>query len=287
MVRHTIAPSIREANKCHCIIELHGDIMDLVRILSQCPHGTKLDPSMKAQVLLKSADIKNRPLQLQDVEIPQPGPGEVLIKTIACGICRTDLHVVEGELNLKQLPIIPGHQVVGKVVKCGSEVNSTIGTRVGVAWLHSTCGKCRFCLSHRENLCESALFTGWTAQGGFAEYIIAPEQFIYPLPASFPSIQAAPLLCAGIIGYRSLKRMDIPNWSGSRIGIYGFGAAGHITIQLLKAWGAEVYVCTREKNHQELAHELGAVWVGGTLDTPPLPYWMLQRSLHPLGILCQ
>lgn len=225
---------------------------------------------MKAQVLLKPDDIKNRPLQLLERDIPKAGPGEVLIKNSVCGVCRTDLHVVEGDLDLKKLPIIPGHQIVGEVVECGAGVDLKIGNRVGVAWLHQTCGLCRFCLSQRENLCESALFTGWSTQGGFAEYTVASEHFVYPLPDTFPSLQAAPLLCAGIIGYRALKLMGIPDWSGRRIGIYGFGAAGHIAIQFLKAWGAEVYVCTRDKVHQDLAEDLGATWIGGTIDVPPV-----------------
>jgi len=226
---------------------------------------------MKAQVLNQPKDAKNHPLTYKDVEIPQPKAREVLIKVKVCGICRTDLHVVEGELNHKLLPIIPGHQVVGEVKECGVDVlDLKPGDRVGVGWLQSTCGKCRFCLANKENLCELATFTGWTAQGGYAEYMVASSQFVYPLPDSYSDSDAAPLLCAGIIGYRSLKMMDIKDWSGKRIGIYGFGAAGHIAIQLLKAWGAEVYVCTREKAHQELACELGAKWTGGTIEAPPV-----------------
>lgn len=226
---------------------------------------------MRAQVLLRPDDVKNHPLQLQEREIPKPGPSQVLIKNHVCGICRTDLHVVEGDLKPKTLPIIPGHQVVGEVIECGSKVVALKpGDRVGVAWLQATCGKCRFCLTGRENLCESAIFTGWSAQGGFADYMVAPGQFIYPIPEGYEDIQAAPLLCAGIIGYRSLKLMNISHWAGSRIGIYGFGAAGHIAIQLLRGWGADVYVCTRDASHQKLAQELGAVWTGGTTERPPI-----------------
>lgn len=226
---------------------------------------------MKAQMLFQPDNIENHPLKLQEKDIPTPGPSQVLIKVRACGICRTDLHVVEGDLELKHLPIIPGHQVVGEIKKCGDEVkNFKPGDRVGIAWLQATCGQCQFCLSHRENLCTSAIFTGWTAPGGFADYILAPEQFIYFLPDSFIDTQAAPLLCAGIIGYRSLRLMEMKDWSGARIGIYGFGAAAHIAIQLLKVWGADVYVSTRDKSHQELAQELGASWTGGTLDQPPV-----------------
>jgi len=227
---------------------------------------------MRAQVLIRPDDIANRPLHLHECEIPKPGPSQLLIKIHVCGICRTDLHVVEGDLELKRLPIIPGHQVVGEIKECGEGVaDFKPGDRIGVAWLQATCGKCRFCLTHRENLCQSAIFTGWTAQGGFADYIVAPTQFVYHIPDVFPDIQAAPLLCAGIIGYRSLRLMNIADWSGRRIGIYGFGAAGHIAIQLLKAWGADVYVCTRDIDHQNLAQELGAVWIGGTMDQPPVP----------------
>lgn len=226
---------------------------------------------MRAQVLTKPDKIKNHPLQLQEREIPTPAPGQVLIKNHVCGICRTDLHVVEGDLDLKTLPITPGHQVVGEIIKCGvGVVDLKPRDRVGVAWLQATCGNCRFCLTGRENLCESATFTGWTAQGGFADYMVAPTPFIYPIPDGFSDLQAAPLLCAGIIGYRSLRLMNISDWSGRRIGIYGFGAAGHIAIQLLKAWGVDVYVCTRDVSHQELAQELGAIWTGGTTEQPPV-----------------
>lgn len=227
---------------------------------------------MKAQMLFQPGNIENHPLKLQEKDIPTPSSYQVLIKIRACGICRTDLHVVEGDLELKHLPIIPGHQVVGEIKKCGDEVkNFKLGDRVGIAWLQATCGQCQFCLTHRENLCTSAIFTGWTAPGGFADYILAPEQFIYSLPDSFLDTQAAPLLCAGIIGYRSLRLMEMKDWSGARIGIYGFGAAAHIAIQLLKAWGADVYVSTRDKSHQKLARELGASWTGGTLDRSQVP----------------
>lgn len=226
---------------------------------------------MKAQVLYQADTIDKHPLKYQDWHIPIPSDNEILIKVDVCGICRTDLHVAEGDLNLKKLPIIPGHQAVGRVKECGAHVTFLKpGDRVGVAWLHWTCGDCRFCKTGRENLCEIATFTGWTVQGGFAEYMTAPEHFVYLIPPDYPSLKAAPLLCAGIIGYRSLKLMGISSWQGSRIGIYGFGAAGHIAIQLLKSWGAEVYVCTRDQGHRNHARELGADWTGGTLDHPPV-----------------
>lgn len=226
---------------------------------------------MKAQILDHPADVNMRPLRYGEVDMPVYGPGEVLIRVHVCAICRTDLHVVEGDLTPKTLPIIPGHQVVGHVVEIGSSVSSVSkGDRVGGAWLQATCGTCRFCMSHRENLCEMATFTGWSANGGYAEYMSVPEQFVYQLPEGYPDVQAAPLLCAGIIGYRSLKLMDISDWHHKKIGIYGFGAAGHISIQLLQNWGAQIYVCTRDEAHQKLAKSLGAIWVGGTIEKPPV-----------------
>ncbi len=227
---------------------------------------------MKACVLLAQAAAASRPLRWQDVPDPVPGPDEVLVTVAACGVCRTDLHVVEGDLPLRCSPTIPGHQVVGRVAAAGSDVGTPrIGDRVGVAWLHRTCGRCRFCARGRENLCERAALTGWTVPGGFATNIVAPSAFVYPLPESLPDIETAPLLCAGIIGHRALKLARIDNWAGARIGIYGFGAAGHIAIQVARGRGAEVYVCTRDRErHQALASELGAAWVGGASDAPPV-----------------
>ncbi len=170
-------------------------------------------------------------------------------------------------------PIIPGHQIVGTIESVGAEVKERrVGERVGVAWLHRTCGCCSFCMSDRENLCDAPEFTGWTVQGGFADYVVAPASFTYPLPEAFSDVQVAPLLCAGIIGYRCLKMTGIEQWSGARLGIYGFGAAGHVAIQIARARGAEVYVCTRNREkHQALADELGAAWTGGSTETPPVP----------------
>jgi propanol-preferring alcohol dehydrogenase len=218
------------------------------------------------------ASIETHPLRLADVPIPEPGPDEVLIKVHACGVCRTDLHVVEGDLEVRRSPIIPGHQVVGTIAGLGSDVKDrATGERVGVAWLHRTCGCCSFCTSQRENLCDAPDFTGWTVHGGFAEYVVAPAAFTYPLPDGFSDLQAAPLLCAGIIGYRCLHKTGIEDWSGARLGLYGFGAAGHVAIQIARARGADVYVCTRDREkHQALAEELGAVWTGGTIDKPPV-----------------
>lgn len=224
-------------------------------------------------MLLKSpGPVDSKPLGLADVEMPRPGRDEVLIRVAACGICRTDLHVVEGELEQRLSPLIPGHQVVGIVEIAGDLVTGLRkGDRVGVAWLHRTCGRCEYCLNGRENLCDSPEFTGWTRNGGFAEYIVAPSGFVYPIPDQFNDVQAAPLLCAGIIGYRALRQTQITDWDGAKLGIYGFGAAGHICIQLAKHRGAEVYVSTRDREkHRSLAIELGAVWVGDTFDEPPV-----------------
>ncbi|MBT8467653.1 MAG: alcohol dehydrogenase catalytic domain-containing protein, partial [Deltaproteobacteria bacterium] len=203
---------------------------------------------MRAVLLHEPAPIETHPLRLEDVDVPEPSADEVRIKVNACGVCRTDLHVVEGDLEVRRTPVIPGHQVVGTIESLGASVTDRqIGTRVGVAWLHRTCGCCSFCTRQRENLCDSPDFTGWTVQGGFAEYLVAPASFTYPLPECFSDLQAAPLLCAGIIGYRCLSKTGIDDWSGARLGLYGFGAAGHVAIQIARARGAEVYVCTRDR----------------------------------------
>jgi len=229
---------------------------------------------MKACVLRSPASIDDRPLDFAEVETPTPREDEVLVRVRVCGVCRTDLHVVEGDLPSRLPNVIPGHQIVGEVVEAGANVKSLKrGDRVGIAWLRRTCGVCRFCRTGRENLCEQAEFSGWTANGGFAEYVVAPADFVYALPEDFDDLQAAPLLCAGIIGYRSLRLTGIEkeNWAGARLGIYGFGAAGHVVIQVARARGAEVYVCTRDRErHQALALELGAAWVGDAKDAPPV-----------------
>jgi len=227
---------------------------------------------MKACVLSAPAPVTTQPLQVRDVPSPEIAADEARIAISVCAICRTDLHVVEGELPARRSPVIPGHQVVGRVTELGADVTElSLGQRVGVAWLHRTCGACRFCRSGRENLCESADFTGWTADGGFATEIKAPAAFTYPLPDDLPDLAAAPLLCAGIIGFRALKLTGIDAWPGARLGLYGFGAAGHIAIQVARGRGAGVYVCTRDRErHQALASELGAAWVGGAVDTPPV-----------------
>jgi len=199
------------------------------------------------------------------------GAGEILLRVRACAICRTDLHVVEGDLPQRKPSVVPGHQVVGEVVRPGGSVDGyAAGDRVGVAWLNRTCGCCRFCVSSRENLCEHPQFTGWTVDGGYASMMTAPAAFTYRLPRGFDDLQAAPLLCAGIIGYRALRLTGIESWPGARLGIWGFGAAGHVAIQVARARGAEVYVCTRDERHRALATELGAAWVGGDGEAPPL-----------------
>lgn len=224
---------------------------------------------MRAMVLAHPDSIARHPLALRDLPEPQPKSDEVLIEVSACGICRTDLHLVEGELPPKLKNVVPGHQVVGRVVRAGAEAKRYVtGTRVGVPWLHRTCGVCEFCTRGRENLCPNASFTGWTVNGGYAEFIVAPEKFVYPIPEQFSDLAAAPLLCAGIIGFRSLRLAEIQ--STDTLGIYGFGAAGHVCIQVARHLGYRVFVCTREEKHRNLAAELGAEWVGGTYDDPPV-----------------
>lgn len=229
---------------------------------------------MKAWTLDKPAAVNQRPLRLAEMARPSPAEDELLLQVNACGICRTDLHVVEGELPVRRLPLVPGHQIVGRVAARGASVEGfAVGDRVGVAWLNRTCRVCEYCLAGRENLCEQAIFTGWTADGGYAEYVVAPAAFTYRLPDNFDDIEAAPLLCAGIIGFRCLRLTGLrgSEWKGACLGLYGFGAAGHVCIQLARARGAEVYVCTRDRErHQALARELGAAWVGDAMDEPPV-----------------
>lgn len=227
---------------------------------------------MRAYLLTRPAAVEAAPLARGELPLPEPGPGQLRLRIHACAACRTDLHVVEGELPPKCPAITPGHQVVGVVEALGPGVDpSLLGQRVGVAWLHATCGQCRFCLRGAENLCEHATFTGYSEPGGFAEAMLARADFVYPLPQQLSDEQVAPLLCAGIIGYRALAKTGLASWAGARLGIYGFGAAGHIAIQLARARGAEVYVATREAIHRDLSLELGAAWAGGTLEAPPVP----------------
>jgi len=221
-------------------------------------------------VLTHPVPIEERPLELCEISVPEPGPGEVRIRVSTCGVCHTDLHIAEGDLPLSKSPLILGHQIVGRVDALGPGTGRFApGTRVGVAWLHWTCGECRYCLRGRENLCEKALFTGYQVDGGFAEYTLAPEAFVYPIPEGFSDEEAAPLLCGGIIGYRALRLSEAQ--PGDALGLYGFGASAHITIQVARHLGCEVYVFTRAEEHKRLARELGATWVGEAQDRPPEP----------------
>lgn len=219
-------------------------------------------------LLERSANVGAGPLRLHDVPVPEPGPGQIRVKVRVCGVCRTDLHIVEGDLPLVKRPIIPGHETVGIVDRTGAGVRSVKdGDRVGIAWLQGTCGQCEFCRNGRENLCTRATFSGYHIDGGYAEYTLVSEAFIYPIPPVFSDEEAAPLLCAGIIGYRALRLSGVK--PGQRLGMYGFGASAHITIQVARHWGCSVYVCSLREEHRTLARELGAVWVGGALDQPP------------------
>lgn len=217
---------------------------------------------MKAMVLRAPAPISQRPLSLQTVADPRPGAGEVLLEVSVCGVCHTDLHVVEGELPAPALPLIPGHQIVGRVVEVGAGVATALrGRRVGVPWLHRTCGACPDCDAQRENLCEQARFTGLDCDGGYAELCTAAADFLVELPADLGSdLQVAPLLCAGVIGFRSLRLSSVA--PGQRLGLFGFGASAHVVIQLARAREMEVYVFTRSPQNQEAARRLGAAWVG-------------------------
>jgi len=218
-------------------------------------------------VLHRPRPIESGPLELQDVPVPAPREGELLVRVHVCGVCHTDLHVVQGEIPLPCLPLIPGHQIVGTVEHAVASGRFAAGDRAGIAWLRWTCGACEFCESGRENLCRRALFTGRDVNGGYAEYVTVPEPYAYRLPAGFADEQAAPLLCAGIIGYRSLRISGIQ--PGQRLGLYGFGASASIAIQVARHWGCEVFVFTRSESHRQSARELGAAWVGGAQDDPP------------------
>ncbi len=223
---------------------------------------------MKACVLHSPAPVETRPLRFEEVSAPEPGPGEVLVKVHACGVCRTDLHVTEGELPQRRPAVIPGHQVVGTVAANGpGAARFGEGARVGVPWLHRTDGVCEYCRSGHENLCESATFTGWSVDGGYAEFVTAPEGFVYALPEGFGDLHVAPLLCAGIIGFRTLRLSGVPR--GGKLGMYGFGAAAHVAIQVARHWDIEVYAISRDERHLKLARDLGAVWAGMSDEQPP------------------
>ena len=210
------------------------------------------------------------PFRLEDVAVPTPGPEQVLLRVQVCGVCRTDLHIVDGELTEPKLPLIPGHQIVGVVVETGENATRFAeGDRVGVPWLGSTCNQCRYCLSGRENLCDHARFTGYQIDGGFAEYAVADHRFCFPIPQDYPDLQAAPLLCAGLIGYRSL----VMTRDAERLGIYGFGAAAHIVAQVARWQGRKVYAFTRpgDLEAQKFSLQMGAVWAGSSSGPPPEP----------------
>jgi alcohol dehydrogenase, propanol-preferring len=219
---------------------------------------------MKAMVL----DAPGRPLRLAEVPRPEPGPGQILVKVRACGVCRTDLHVVDGELADPKLPIVPGHEIVGVVEQTGRGVEwFEPGERVGIPWLGHTCGRCRFCAAGRENLCDLAMFTGYQIDGGYADYTVADARYCFPIHGEYGDAEAAPLLCAGLIGYRSLRMAG----EAERLGIYGFGAAAHIVAQVARHQGRRVFAFTRagDVQAQEFARDLGAVWAGGSEEKPP------------------
>jgi propanol-preferring alcohol dehydrogenase len=245
------------------------------------PHAKQLHNElltfMRALQLSSAAPIIDAPLSL--VERPVPTltlpSHSVLLRVRACGVCHTDLHIAEGDLPLRRQPIIPGHQVVATVEAVGEGVTQTAaGQRVGVAWLHTTCGQCEFCQRGQENLCDQARFTGWDVDGGYADYMVAHESALAPIPEAFSDEQAAPLLCAGIVGYRSLRLAELR--PGERLGLFGFGASAHIAIQLARHWGCPVSVFTRSPAHRALAESLGAEWVGGAEQAPP---WPLDRAV--------
>jgi propanol-preferring alcohol dehydrogenase len=223
---------------------------------------------MKAQVLERAASIETAPLQLVDREPPEPGAGEVRLRVHVCACCRTDLHVVTGDLDLPKLPIVPGHQVVGTVEALGESCTRLhAGERVGVCWLHWADGTCGYCRRGEENLCEHATFTGWTADGGYAQAITVAEDFAITLPDALDDAAASPLLCAGAVGFRALRRAEIQ--PGERVALLGFGSSAHLVMQVLRHWDCEVFVLTRGEGHRELARELGAAWVGAADELPP------------------
>jgi alcohol dehydrogenase, propanol-preferring len=218
--------------------------------------------------------MNSRPLERVTAEVPRPAGGELLVAVRACGVCRTDLHVTEGDLPVHRRGVIPGHEVVAEVIEVGPDVGPgtggefAVGDRVGIAWLRHTCGRCKFCASGKENLCPDSRYTGWDADGGYAEFATVPAAYAHPLPDGYSDAELAPLLCAGIIGYRALMRAELP--SGGRLGIYGFGGSAHLTAQVALAQGAELHVMTRGEKAKELASALGAASVQGASDRPPV-----------------
>jgi propanol-preferring alcohol dehydrogenase len=222
---------------------------------------------MKAAILVSPGSIAQRPLRIEDAPRPSVEPGRVLLKVRCCGVCRTDLHIVEGELPPLRSQVSPGHQIVGEVAN-GTTAELPAGARVGVSWIGGTDGTCWFCQSNMENLCDSPTFTGYSVNGGYAEYALARADFVFPLPPELDDLHAAPLLCAGIIGFRSLRVAGVAQ--GERVGLFGFGASAHLAIAVLHAWKCEVYVSTRGESHRRLAESLGAKWVGSETQKPPV-----------------
>ncbi len=226
--------------------------------------------TMRAWVVERPGPIDSGPLRLVEHAVPEPGPGQIRVRVAVCGVCRTDLHLAEGDLKARRPRAVPGHEVVGYVDRLGPGCTRfRAGDRVGAAWLARTCGRCRFCRRDQENLCLDPTFTGWDVDGGFAEYMVADEAFVYRLPDGFDDEAVAPLLCAGIIGYRALRRAELP--SGGRLGMYGFGGSAHLTAQVALAQNATLHVVTRSPEDRELARELGAASVGGAGARPPEP----------------
>jgi len=247
---------------------------------------------MRAARLHNQAPIETGPLRIEECPKPEPAAGDVRLRVTACGACHTDLHIVEGDLPAKRTPLIPGHQIVGVVDAVGAGVAApSVGERVGVPWLSSACGRCEACRAGRENLCGEARFTGYDVDGGFAEFAVAPAGAAHALPDGISDIAAAPLLCAGIIGYRSLRLSEVQ--PGQRLGLFGFGASAHLAIQVARHWGCEVFVFTRGDHHRGLALELGAAWVGGVEEVPPAPLhaavtfapagWIVRQALAVTG----
>jgi propanol-preferring alcohol dehydrogenase len=246
---------------------------------------------MRAMRLFTPAPAEDSPLELTHLPLPRPAPGQALLRVLLCGVCRTDLHLVEGEIHPPSLPVTPGHQVVAEVEALGEGVDCLeIGQRVGAAWLGWACGECAFCRGGRQNLCPRARFTGFHYDGGFGEYMLGEANFLLPLPGEISDLQAAPLLCAGIIGYRSLRLAELQ--PGERLGLFGFGASAHLAIQVARHWGCEVYVFTRSPEHRRHAEQLGAAWTGAAEDQPPQPLdravifapagWLVPRALEKL-----
>jgi len=222
---------------------------------------------MKAAILKTPGDVLKRPLEIAQIQKPQPAPGQVLLRVRACGVCRTDLHIVEGELPPLRRPVVPGHQIVGEIVE-GATNEHPLGSRVGVSWIGGVDGSCPYCRRGLENLCDSPTFTGYMVDGGYAEYAVARADFVFPLPAGLDDLHAAPLLCAGIIGFRSLRVAGVE--PGEHVGLFGFGASASLAIAVLQAWNCKVYVSTRGASHRQLAVSLGADWVGSEQDKPPV-----------------